>query len=392
MRRWTKRLLAMVLASLLLAGGAAAWKHEQLIRLAAVNTLFDADRIVANFSAMETMFGSVALDRGRGPPSALPEGQRIALPVGAEAWAAARQVTSLLVLHDGRIVFEDYYHGTGPEDLRIAWSVSKSWLSALTGILIAEGALALDDPLERHAPALAGSAYAGVTVRDVLTMTSGVRFDEDYLDFWSDVNRMGRVLALGGSMDEFVAGLTERTGPPGRTWAYVSTDSHALAMALRGATGRSLPELMSDRLVRPLGLARAPGYLTDGHGVAFALGGLCLTTRDQARFAQMMLQEGRWQGRQIVPRDWARAATAPQAPVPDGAKGYGLQWWLPADAQDGEFLAEGVYGQYLYVDRARGVVVVMTAADRGFRGTGVDAGNIAMFRQIATAAQPISAP
>jgi len=390
MRQWLKRGVILMLAVLLLGGGTALWKRHELARLLAVTTLFDEDRIVANFSGMDTLFPARALDRGTGPASPLPQGVRAPMPEGTEAWIAARRTTSLLVLHRGRIVFEGYYHDTGPEDRRVGWSVSKSWLSALAGILIDEGRIALDDPLDRHAPGLAGSAYAGVTLRDALRMTSGVRFDEDYMDTWSDINRMGRVLALGGSMDGFVAGLADRDTAPGGAWSYVSTDTHAVAMALRGAAGRPLPELIAEKLVQPLGLEHAPYYVTDGHGTAFALGGLCLTTRDQARFAQMLLQDGRWQGRQVVPRDWLRAATQPQAPVPAGAKGYGFQFWLPADPHPGEFLAEGVYGQYLYIDRTREVAVVMTAADTGFRGPGVDAGNIAMFRQIAAAVQPIS--
>ncbi|MHA3977182.1 serine hydrolase domain-containing protein [Halovulum sp. GXIMD14794] len=384
MRIWVKRSLAGVLALVLAGGAAATWKQEELSRLASVLVLFEPDRIVGNFSHMDAMFSSVVLDRGDLPVSPLPDGPRMVLPEGAEDWIAARTVTALLVLKDGALVFEDYYQGTGPDDLRIGWSVSKSWLSALAGVLIDQGLIALDDPLERHAPMLAGSAYEGVTLRDALRMSTGVAFDEDYGDFWSDINRMGRVLALGQSMDGFVAGLDARTGPPGHG-TYVSTDTHAVAMALRGAAGRPLPALISEKLVQPLGLERAPSFVTDGHGVAFALGGLSVTARDQARFAQMLLQDGRWQGRQIVPKDWLAEAMAPQAEVPPGAKGYGYQFWLPADARPGEVLAEGVYGQYLYMDRAAGVVVVMTAGDTEFRAPGVDAGNIAMFRRLADA-------
>lgn len=384
MRRWWKRILAGVLVLALAGGAAAVWKRQELTRLASVLTLFEPDRIVDNFSHMDALFPAVALDRGVGPVSPLPEAPAMALPAGVQDWIAERNVTALLVLKDGALVHESYWQGTGPQDLRVGWSVSKSWLSALAGVLIAEGLIALDDPLEDHAPMLAGSAYEGVSLRDALRMSSGVAFDEDYGDFWSDINRMGRVLALGQSMDGFVASLTARTGPAGR-WTYVSTDTHAVAMALRGAAGRSLPDLISEKLVQPLGLEHAPSFVTDGHGTAFALGGLSLTARDQARFTQMLLQGGRWQGRQIVPQDWLEQAMAPQAEVPEGAKGYGYQFWLPADARPGEVLAEGVYGQYLYLDRSSGVVVVMTAGDTGFRDAGVDAGNIAMFRRLADA-------
>ena len=105
-----------------------------------------------------------------------------------------------------------------------------------------------------------------------------------------------------------------------------------------------------------------------------------MTTRDYARFGQMIAQGGMWQGRQIVPRDWVEASTARSAPA--GA-GYGFQWWIPAGAGAGEVMAQGIYGQYIWIDRAQGVVIVSTAADRGFDAAGVTDGNVVLFRKIA---------
>ena len=216
-------------------------------------------------------------------------------------------------------------------------------------------------------------------------MASGSTFDEDYLDYDSDINRMGRVLALGGKMDEFAANLTETFAPAGETWQYTSIDTHVLGMVARGATGRDIPDLMGDKLIAPLGLELAPLYLTDGVGVAFVLGGLNITTRDYARFGQMILQNGTWQGQRIVPEDWVIASTRPNAPTKPGKVGYGYQWWIPVGATEGQFMGRGIYGQYLYIDQQAGVVIVTTAADRSFRETGVNEGNIEMFRQIVAA-------
>ena len=299
-----------------------------------------------------------------------------------------RQVTGIVVLKDGALRHEAYYLGTGAEDLRISWSVAKSFLSALFGIVMAEGAIAsLDDGVVTYAPGLAGSAYDGATIRNVLNMASGVAFDEDYLDFWSDINKMGRVIALGGSLDGFAAGLTSRVGAPGAAWHYVSIDTHVLGMVIRGATGRSIPDLMSDKLLSKLGFEAAPYYLTDGDGTAFVLGGLNLRTRDYARFGQMILQGGRWQGQQVVPADWIAASTAPSAPTAAGEEQYGFQWWMPEDAREGEFYAIGVYGQYIYVNLPEGMVIAVNAADRHFTEAGVNAANIAMFRNLTEAAQ-----
>ncbi|MCC5988376.1 MAG: serine hydrolase [Pararhodobacter sp.] len=379
MKRFLKRLGIVVLVLALLAAAAAFWKREELTRLMAVNTLFAEDRIVQNFSNMDRLFHHAEMSPG--VPSPLPYGDEARMPAGFERWLEEARVTAIVVLHEGRIVHEGYHLGTSAEDRRISWSIAKSVLSLLLGILHHEGTIPdLDAPVTDFAPELASSAYRGVTIRQVLQMASGLEFDEDYLDFWSDINRMGRVLALGGTMDGFAIGQTDRRGPPGTDWQYVSIDTHVLGMVIRGATGRSVIELMEERLFIPLGLERAPYYVTDGHGVAFVLGGLNLTTRDYARIGQMVAQGGRWQGRQIVPEEWINEATAASAP---GGAAYGYQWWLPPDAEPGEVYGRGVYGQFLWIDRERAVVIAVNSADRRFREPGVMAGNIAMLRAIA---------
>lgn len=376
--KWIMRaLLALVLAALVIG----LWNRDEITRLMAVNTLFDEDRIVGNFSNMDAAFLTRRVPRGDGPVSDLPQGAPLTLPDGAQAWIEDRWVTSLIVLHKGRIVFEDYYRGTGAQDRRISWSIAKSYLSALFGIAVEDGTIAsLDDPVTRYVPALAGGAYDGATIRNVLQMSSGVTFDEDYLDAGSDINKMGRTIALGGSMDAFAASLTERFQEPGAGWQYVSIDTHVLAMVLRNATGRSLPELLGAQIIAPLGQEAAAYYLTDGDGVAFALGGLNLRSRDYARFGVMIEQNGAWQGAQIVPAEWIAQSTVPSARTAPGAFGYGYQWWMPADARQGEFMGRGIYGQYLYIDQSRDVVIVTTAADRKFREPGVSTQNIEMFR------------
>ncbi|MBE0553740.1 MAG: serine hydrolase [Rhodobacteraceae bacterium] len=378
-----KRILKGLLVVAVLLAAAAVWKREEITRLMAVNALFSPDRIVQNFSHMDQLFLTRPLSRGEEPVSPLPPGAPFALPAEVEAWIKARSVTGLVILKDGQLRHESYYLGTGPDDLRISWSVAKSFLAALFGVLEAEGAFgSLDDQVTVYAPSLKGSAYDGATIRDVLTMSSGVAFNEDYLDFWSDINRMGRVLALGGSMDGFAAGLKDRAADPGTRWHYVSIDTHVIGMVIRGATGKDIPELLESRILAPMGLEAAPYYLTDGEGVSFVLGGLNLRTRDYARFGQMVLQGGQWQGQQVVPAGWVQAMTTPQAA--DGSA-YGFQWWIPADAAPGEVMAQGIYGQYIYINPGLGVVIAVNSADRGFEEPGVSGQNIAMLRALAAA-------
>ena len=348
--KWLGRILLALVVAIVVIG---LWKREQITRLLAVNSLFSQEKIVQNFSHMDAAFLSVPLPRGDGPISELAYGPEADLPAAVEDWIVDRTVTALVVLKNGEIVYENYFQGTRADDRRISWSMATSYLSVLVGILIEDGKItSLDDPVTKYAPLLKGGAYDGASLRNVLQMASGVSFDEDYLDFNSDINRMGRVLALGGKMDDFAAGLTARFAEPGQQWQYVSIDTHVVGMVVRGATGRSITDLLSEMIIVPLGLENTPYYLTDGVGTAFVLGGLNMTT--------------------------------PSAPTSPGETGYGLQWWIPIGAAPGEYMARGIYGQYIYIDTARGVVIATNAADRNFRDPGVSQQNEDIFRLIAS--------
>ena len=382
MLKWLLRIGLILVALLALLW---LWKGDELKRLLAVNSLFTPEKIVANFSHMDTLFLTQPLRRTSHTVVPLPEGPRAEMPDGFDDFVASRSLTAIVVLKNGELVYEDYYQGTTADDRRISWSVAKSWLSALLGILIDEGAIgSIDEPVTQYAPALSESAYEGATIRDVLQMSSGVVFNEDYFDFHSDINRMGRELALGGSMDGFAAALTDTFIKPGTQWQYVSIDTHVIGMVIRGATGRPISELMIEKLVEPLGLESEPYYLTDGDGVAFVLGGLNMRTRDYARFGQMIANGGRWADQQVVPATWVRESTSASAATAPGEKRYGYQWWLPPEAGDGQFFAHGVYNQYVYIDPSRNVVIALNAANRRFREAGVSAANLAMLHRIAS--------
>jgi len=378
MRRWLKRVgvVVMVLAVIALAIG--IWKREEVLRLMAVNSLTSPARVVANFSNMDALFYTADMDGGTASP--LAAGNAATLPQEFLNWVRERHVTAAVVLSEGVVVFEDYYQGTSDTDRRISWSMAKSVLSLLLGILHDEGIIPdLDAMVTDYAPDLRGSAYDGASIRNVLQMASGIAFNEDYFDYFSDINRMGRVIALGGSMDGFAVGQTGRRGDPGGDWLYVSIDTHVLGMVIRGATGHTIPDLISDRILRPLGLESDPYYVTDGDGVAFVLGGLNMMTRDYARIGLMVAQGGQWQGQQLVPTAWIDTSTV--ASAPNGA-GYGYQWWIPDNAEPGEVYAWGYYGQYIWIDRARNVVIAVNSTDPGFEEPENHARAIEMFRTI----------
>lgn len=364
--------------------GLAFWKREEVARLGAVLTLFSEDKIVNNFSHMDEAFLSVSLGGKDGPVSPLPLGAPLTLSTEAQKWVEDRSVTGLVILKDGELVFENYYKGTAANDLRINWSLSKSYLSVLFGVLLEEGLIdSIDSPVIQYAPSLTETPYKDASIKDVLQMSSGLLFDEDYLDFFSDINKMGRTLALGGSMDAFAANQVNSYAAPGEVWKYCSIDTHVLGMIIRGATGLDIPSLLAEKVTGPLGLEVAPYYLTDGFGVSFVLGGLNITTRDNARFGQMVANGGQWNGKQIVSADWIAASTTASAKTEPGKIGYGYQWWMPVGYAPGQILARGVYGQYLFIDRVNNVVISVHGADKNFRDDGVQAYNNKMLLQIA---------
>ena len=347
-------------------------------RLQRVNSMFAADKIVHNFSNMRNALFAHDLPISAVPhmwPEAkrdLPELVHIGdQPRALSEFLTEVQTTALLVVKDGVILSENYFLGTGQEDQRISWSMAKSFLSALFGIAVADGRIeSLDDPVTKYVPALIGSAYDGVSIRNVLNMASGVEFDEDYMAKNSDINKMGRVLALGGSMDAFAASLSDRARPPGTEFQYVSIDTHVLAMVLREAAGQSIHDFFLENLWSKIGPGKDAYYMTDGKDVAFALGGLNMRTRDYALFGQLMLQDGTWNGAQIIPQAWVEASTVNSAPgtSADGV-GYGYQWWVPPNSH-GDYFAVGIYGQYIYIDPKTRTVIVKNAAHRAFSGRG----------------------
>ena len=396
MNKSLKILLALLV--ILAIGIALNWTKIQ--RLHAVNTVFDANKIVHNFSNMRAAFLNHQLD---GSPEAklfekdlqpLPDVVSIAgKELSLTELLEQLDTTALIIVKDEKIVFEEYYLGTNANDLRISWSVAKSFMSGLYGPVLEAGLVkSLDDPVEQYVPSLIGTAYESASIRNVLNMASGITFNEDYMDFNSDINQMGRVLGLGKSMDNYTRGLTQRDVQAGERMQYVSIDTHVAAMVLRASTGKSLHQLFNETYSANLGFEVAPYYLTDGEDVAFALGGLNLTTRDYAKFGQLFLHCGKFKGKQVIPCDWVKASTKHTAPsMSDRGAGYGYQWWVPMPQEgpnSGDFFAVGIYGQYIYVNPARNLVIAKNAADREFSqpmesyGHSMNA-NIDMFRSLA---------
>ncbi len=359
-------------------------------------TLFSDAQRAANFRDMDRIFPFRTVTRGNSvwdfdhAPQPLPASYRFnGQDHDLAAFLDRTETTGLMVVHAGAITHEEYRLGADEGSPFTSWSVAKSVLSALIGIAVEEGHIAsLRDPIGQYVPALAGSGYARVPIEDALTMSSGVDFNEDYDDFRSDINMLFfRAMALSTPLEDSIAAL-HSIRAPGEFNQYSSADTMALGLVLEAATGMPVAEYLSSRLWGPMGAEADATWSTDRTGREIVLCCLNASLRDFARFGRLFLEGGAREGRQIVPADWVQASVTPVAPhlqpgdnpASDWTFGYGYKWWIPEDPQ-GDFTAIGVWGQYIYVDPMREVVIVKTSTDPMFDDN--DHETIATFRAIA---------
>lgn len=338
-------------------------------------------------------------------PIVMPEANSIRLPDtyafagenrSSEAFVEQTDTAALLVLKDGMVRLERY-RLTGGRDVHwISWSVAKSFVSALVGIAVAARDIrSIDDAISAYIDVNPGSAYDGVSIRHVLQMSSGARWDENYADTESDVYRLAAAMAGIMSLDMFVATMVHESAA-GSVCRYNSGDTQALGALLVKATGWSLTDYMREKLVEPLGFESDSFWIVDGTGMEMAFAGLNLTARDFAKLGELYRNNGRCQSRQIVPEEWVTASVRADAPHLQPGQpiladhsldlGYGYQWWLP-DGDRGEFCAIGIYNQFIYVDRSRGVTIVKLSANPAYgttmhESTNRELENIAFLRAI----------
>ena len=329
------------------------------------------------YRIVEKLFATRAIRHGE-HASPIPRGRELTLTYrsdGEERTVAQlmdrNAIAGLLVIRDGRIVLERYGLGLQPGDRWSTMSMVKSMTAMLVGAAIAEGFLkSVDERVTDHLPQLGGSAYDGVTIRHLLTMSSGVAWLEDYADRSSHVNQYSRLLAAktpGGVLD--LLKTLSRAHPPGTVWSYNTGDTYLLGAVLTAATRTTLADTMTRTIWQPCGM-EFDGYYTldaeNGQEIAGSRAGMAL--RDLGRIGLLIANDG-MAGHRILPAGWvdAMATRAFDLPVDAanehrlalGLTGYGFSWWL---RDDGAMLAMGHSGQRLYVNRARKTVVVNLAA------------------------------
>jgi CubicO group peptidase (beta-lactamase class C family) len=343
--------------------------------------VFDPEKRVHNFQAMDELFPARPIHRGATPHAFgeslrdLPKTYRFGgRDESTEAFLDRSTTTALLVLKGDTIQFERYYRGADRGSALTSWSVAKSVVSTLVGIALDEGAIAsLDDVASKYAPELQGSAYGEVPLRHLLTMSSGVRFTEDYKDALSDIHLMfARLFVFGDhgeSVGHYLASRPREAAARARFY-YASADTLALGLALRGAVHMPLTSYLEQKLWQPLGMEYDATWNVDGDGTELAFCCLNVRLRDYAKIGRLVARGGDWDGRRIVSQDWVHQATRPDAiyppgSLPRGSFGYQYQWWIPAGSH-GIFTGRGVWGQSLWVNPSHDLVIVKTSVDPDF--------------------------
>ena len=363
-----RKMIGLLMAAAMLATGTAT---AQPIKPGTPRLLtWTPEQQIEWYPAIETVYRTAIVKRGD-TVRPLPKGDSAVLDKltwshADKSWTVddymkAYNVSGVMVVKDGKVMLERYGLGRKPEDRWISFSVTKSITSTLVGAAIKDGKIkSIDDQVTSYIPELKGSAYDGVSIRNLLTMSSGVKWNEDYTDPNSDVARSGAsILEPGVNPIVSYMKALPRANEPGTKFTYNTGETDLVGILLSNAVGKSLSQYASEKLWQAYGMERDATWIVDlaGH----ERGGCCMsmTVGDYARFGQFMLDGGVARGQQILPDGWIRQATTAQ--ITNGAPpaGYGYFWWL---GQGGPYQASGIFGQSISVIPDERLVIVVNSA------------------------------
>ena len=360
-----KRTIALALAATVLAAGGgwyASLDKESRDLLANMPTTPDVlswkqDQRDAAFRALDRL---PVLAKSRsfaasGTPLPLTVGKPLNIP-GFDDYAAKQRLAGMVIIQDGKVRLERYGLGFDAKGRWTSFSVAKSFTSTLVGAAIKDGKIkSLEDKVSQYIPDLRGSAYDDVTVRQLLMMSSGVAWNEDYEDPKADVAQFNVVKPDPG-VDATVSYLRKlpRAHPPGTVWHYNTGETNLIGVLVSSAVGKPLSEYMEEKIWKPAGMEQQGTWLLGATG--HEISGCCIqaATRDYARFGMFVL--GGAGG--MVPADWFAAATSKQKDIGEPGHGYGFQWWT---YDDGSFAAQGIFGQGIFIDPKRHLVIASNA-------------------------------
>ena len=362
--------IALGVVGALVVAGAAGWfslDKETRGLLATLPT--DKDVLFWNQAQRDAAFR--ALDRlpvlakahvvpAGGTPMPLPAGPPLKLPVDVDAYMAGQRSAALLVVHDGKIRLERYGLGFDNSGRWTSFSMAKSVTSTLVGAALKDGFIkSMDDKVSAYIPEMKGSAYDDVSVRQLLTMTSGVKWNEDYADPNSDVARFNNHKPEEGveSLVDYMRKLP-RAVPAGTRWLYSTGETNLVGVLVRRATNKPLATYLSEKIWVPAGMEQPATWLLSRSGNEIS--GCCIQAapRDFARLGVFIADGARVDGKSIVADGYLAEATTQRVPTDRPNLGYGYQWWAYAD---GSFAARGIFGQGIFIDPKRKIVIVSNA-------------------------------
>jgi len=317
------------------------------------------------YRSMERIFPTHAIHRGE-TVAPLPYDPAGEMPVGFEFehrhfslndFMAIDRASGVLIVQDGKVLAERYGLGRKPEDRWTSFSIAKSVTSTLVGAAIQDGFIkSVRDPVTKYLPQLKGSAYDGVTIEELLTMSSGIQWNEHYDEPNSDFNQYATELS-----PEFLKSMASRARAqtPGEKFAYSTWDATLTGAIVMAATGKPLSQYLSEKIWAPFGMEQDAIWMSSHSGQD--IGGICFsaTLRDYARFAMFMLTDGVIAGKRVLPAGWVAEATRQHLATSFAPFGYGYYWWTrPA----GVYQGIGIFGQSLYVDPSRRLIIVVQSA------------------------------
>jgi len=330
---------------------------------------------VKTFEHSDALFPVRVVERGsvaRKLPRAMAPLKNVYFETGGKRYdlfdyLALNRVAGLLILKNGQVVLEDYELGTGPETHWPSFSMAKSASSTLIGVALLDGSIgSLDDPVTKYVPQLKGGAYEGVSVRNVLQMASGVKWNEAYTDAQSDRRKLLEIQLQKkpGTILPFMSRLS-RAGAPGTIWNYNTGETFVVGAVLEGATHKPLAQYLSEKIWKPWGMEfDAQWQLESPNGMGWAGGGLSATLRDFGRMGLLVQADGVIEGKRVVPKGWFDEAGSAKE-IGGNTVGYGYLWWTYPkgdDVHDEAFQARGIFGQHLYINRKEKVVIVVLSA------------------------------
>jgi CubicO group peptidase (beta-lactamase class C family) len=314
----------------------------------------------------------------------LPKGAPLDVGIDVDAYMKDQRTAGLVIIQDGKIRLEKYGLDFSGDGRWTSFSVAKSFTSTLVGAAIKDGYIkSIDDKVSNYIPDLKGSVYDDVTIRQLLTMTSGVKWNEDYADPQSDVALFSAHKAEPG-VDVTVSYMRKlkREVPPGTKWVYKTGETNLIGVLVTSATKKNLSDYLAEKVWRPFGMEQNASWLLGS--TSHEISGCCMqaSTRDFARFGLFMLAGGRAAGKSVLPDGWIAAATTKQADIGDAEFGYGYQWWT---RNDGSYAARGIFGQGIFIDPKRKLIVASNsnwpqATDR--QGGNQGEKSVAFFKQV----------